>query len=422
MTMLKRSLVCFVFSLGSFAGFEATLLADNWGHWRGESGSGISSTATPPTEWSPTKNIRWQVAIPGRGSGSPVVWKDRVFVVTAVPAATSENGKLKFKTLCFDRSTGKLVWEKTAIEAVPHQETHSTNGFASASPCTDGSHVFSHFGSRGLYCYTMNGDLVWQRNDFGQMNTRNSFGEGSSPTLVDDLIIVPWDHEGPSFLYALNKTTGETVWKVARDEPTCWATPLVVDLGASQQVIMNGQNYARGYDLKTGEELWRCAGQTERPAASAVAMGNTAFVTSGFRGAYLGAFRLTGRGDLQGTQNVAWSLDRDTPDIASPLLSNGRLYFYKGKSGLLTCVDAKTGKPFYSAARVPGLNSIYASPIAAGGYVYLTDRSGTITVIKDSDKLEVVSTNKLNEGVDASPAPVDKQLFVRSESALYCIE
>jgi len=419
--MLKRTFGCFVVALGIVIG-DSTTFADNWGHWRGESGSGISTTANPPTEWSPTTNIRWKVAIPGRGSGSPIVWEDRVFVVTAEAAGRNADGELKFKTLCFDRSNGKLLWDKTAIEATPHQGTHSTNGFASASPCTDGKNVFSHFGSRGLYCYTMDGELVWKRNDFGQMNTRNSFGEGSSPTLVDDLIIVPWDHEGPSFLYALSKATGETVWKVARDEPTCWATPLVVDVGDSKQVIMNGEKYARGYDLKTGKELWRCAGQTERPAASAVALGDVAFVTSGFRGNYLGAFRLSGRGNLQGTESVLWSLDRDTPDIASPLLSNGRLYYFKGKSGLITCVDAKTGKPYYSASRVTGMSSIYASPIAAGGHVYLTDRSGTITVIKDSNQLEVVSTNKLNEGIDATPVPVDKQLFIRSENTLYCIE
>lgn len=397
-----------------------SLRADDWGHWRGHLGNGISQEATPPTEFSDSKNLAWKVAIPGRGSGSPVIWGDRVFVVTAVPTNSSTADELAFQTLCFERSTGDLLWKKTAIEAVPHEGTHATNGYASASPCTDGTHVYSHFGSRGLYCYTLAGELVWKRDDFGPMSTRNSFGEGSSPTLADDLIIVPWDHEGPSFLYAFHKATGETAWKVARDEPTCWATPLIVNSGDSKQVVMNGQNFARAYDLRTGQELWRCSGQTERPAASAVSDGELVFVTSGFRGAFMGAFHPSGRGDIRGTKSVAWTLDRDTPDVASPLLSNGRLYFYKGKSGLLTCVDAKTGKPHYEAQRIPGISSTYASPVAAAGFVYLTDRNGTITVIKDSDRLEIVASNSLNEPVDATPAPVDNQLFIRSESSLYC--
>jgi outer membrane protein assembly factor BamB len=254
------------------------------------------------------------------------------------------------------------------------------------------------------------------------MDTRNSFGEGSSPTLVDDLIIVPWDHEGPSYLYALNKLTGQTVWKTARDEPTNWSTPLIAEFDGQRQIVMNGQTCARGYDLETGQELWRCAGQTERPCASAVATDDLAFVTSGFRGAYLGAFRPSGRGNIEGSANVAWSLDRDTPDIASPVVSENRLYFYKGKTGLLSCVDANTGKPYFTTERIPGLSSIYASPVVAGGYVFLTDRSGTITVIKDSEKLEVVATNQLGEPVDATLAPVDNQLFIRSDSHLYCIE
>lgn len=411
---------CFALVAGLVSFSAPCLWADDWGHWRGHLGNGVSPQAQPPTEFSDSKNLAWKVTIPGKGSGSPTIWGDRVFVVTAVATNDGTPDKLAFQTLCFDRGSGELRWKKTATEAVPHEGTHATNGYASASPCTDGTHVFSHFGSRGLYCYTIDGELVWKRDDFGPMSTRNSFGEGSSPTLAEDLIIVPWDHEGPSFLYALNKATGETVWKVARDEPTCWATPLVIEVGDTKQVVMNGQNYARAYDFKTGQELWRCSGQTERPAASAVSDGELVFVTSGFRGAFLGAFRPSGRGDIQGTNSVAWTIDRDTPDVASPLLSNGRLYFYKGKSGLLSCVDAKTGKPLYEAQRIPGVSSTYASPVAAGGFVYLTDRSGTITVIKDSDRLEIVSSNTLSEPVDATPAPVDNQLFVRSENSLFC--
>jgi outer membrane protein assembly factor BamB len=397
--------------------------ADNWGHWRGPMGNGTAENAKPPVQWSNTKNVKWKVAIPGRGSGSPVVWEDNIFVVSAVAAERGTGaGNLQFKLFCFDRGNGELRWEQTATQATPHQGTHETNGFASASPCTDGEHVYAHFGSRGLFCYTMDGKLTWKREDFGKMETRNSFGEGSSPTIEGDKIIVPWDHEGQSYLYALDKLTGKTIWKVERDEPTCWATPLVVEHNGQKQIIMNGQTNARAYDLETGKELWRCGGQTERPVASPVVTDGLVIIGSGHRGSFLGAFRLNGKGNIQGTDQVAWTIDRDTPDIASPLLSAGRLYFYKGKTGLLTCVDAVTGKPHYSATRIPGIDSTYASPIAAGGYVYLTDRRGTTVVIEDADQLKIVATNSVGETVDATPAPVDNQLIIRGEKHLFCIE
>ncbi len=392
-----------------------TAHAENWPHWRGDHGNGVSLTAQPPTEWSVTINVKWKVAVPGRGSGSPVIWENQVFVVSAVGSANRE-----FKLFCYDRNTGALRWEQTTITATPHEGTHSTNGFASASPCTDGEHVYAHFGSRGLHCFTMAGELKWSR-DFGKMSTRNSFGEGSSPTLAGDKIIVPWDHEGQSALYALDKRTGETVWKTDRDEPTCWATPLVVESGGKEQVIMNGENQARAYDLETGEELWRCGGQTQRPVASPVFANDIVYIGSGFRGSFLGAFQLDGKGDIAGTENVVWSVDRDTPDIASLLLSNGRLYYHKGKTGILTCHDATTGDILFGPARIPGIANTYASPIAAGGHIYLTGRSGNTTVIKDAGTLEVVATNSVGETVDATPAPVDGELFIRGENHLFCI-
>jgi len=396
-------------------------LSQNWAHWRGHGGNGISTTATPPTTWSESENVKWKVEIPGRGSGSPVIWEDRVFVTSAVPEAGG-GGKLSFKLFCLDRATGEIKWKQTAVTAAPHEGTHETNTFASASPCTDGERVYAHFGSRGLFCYDLDGKLLWSKTDFPPMTARNGFGEGSSPTLSGDIILVPWDHEGPSALYALNKKTGAPLWTAKRDEPTCWATPLVVEAGGKSQVIMNGQTRARAYDLATGEELWSCSGQTERPVASAVYADGVTFVASGFRGSFLGAFRLDGKGDIAGSEHVVWQVDQDTPDIASPLLSGGRLYFFKGKSGILTCLDAATGKVLFGPERIPGISSTYASPVAAGGHVYLTDRSGTITVIKDGPKLEVVATNSLGQGVDATPAPVGGQLFVRGERSLFCLE
>jgi outer membrane protein assembly factor BamB len=391
--------------------------AENWGHWRGVGGNGVSLTAKPPTEWSATKNVKWKVPVPGRGSGSPVVWGEQVFVVSAVGNPRSE---LEFKLLCFDRNTGALRWDRTAVTATPHEGTHQTNGFASGSPCTDGEHVYVHFGSRGLHCYTMEGELKWSR-DLGKMTMRNGFGEGSSPTLAGDKIIVPWDHEGQSAIYALDKHSGETIWKTDRDEPSCWATPLVVESGGRKQVITNGENQARAYDLETGKELWRCGGQTQRPVASPVFANDVVYIGSGFRGSFLGAFQLDGSGDIAGSDKVIWSVSEDTPDIASPLLSNGRLYYYKGKTGILTCADAASGKILFGPERIPGVASTYASPIAAAGHVYLTGRSGNITVIKDADTLQVVATNSVGETVDATPVPVDRQLFIRGENHLFCI-
>lgn len=403
------------FSLG------APSLAQDWAHWRGPTGNGVSLNAKPPVEFGESKNLKWKTPIPGAGSGSPVIWGDSIFVTSAVPTGKIKN-ESAFQTFCVNRKDGSVVWTQTAVVAVPHEGTHQTNTFASASPCTDGERVYSHFGSRGLYCYTMKGEKVWDR-DFGDMRIRNGFGEGSSPTIVDDLIIVPWDHEGKSALYALDKKTGEIKWETPREEPTCWATPLIaVDSAGNRQIVLNGQTAARGYDLATGKELWKCGGQTERPCASAVAADGVAYVGSGYRGAFIGAFNLTGRGDLAKTKEVLWTHNQDTPDVASPLLSQGRIYYYKARAGQLTCVDAKTGKAHYAASRIPGIKETYASPVAAGGYVYLTARDGTIVVIDDSDKLKVVATNSVGEPVDATPAPVDNQLIVRGAKTLFCFE
>jgi outer membrane protein assembly factor BamB len=403
--------------------------AGTWAHWRGPLGNGSSPDAKPPLEWSETKNIKWKTAIPGNGSGSPIVWENKFFVTSAIApdGGLGFDGerfsKLDFKLFCFNREDGKILWEKTTVTATPHQGTHSTNGFASASPCTNGKHVYAHFGSRGLYCYTMEGELVWKRDDFGKMDTRNAFGEGSSPTLVDGMILVPWDHEGPSALYALDQLTGKTLWKTERDdEPTNWCTPFVVEHYGGKQVVINGQSFIRGYDLKTGKELWRIAGKAQRPVTSAVAIDDLVIVASGFKGSYGGAFRLGGRGDLKGTKNVAWSWEKNTPDLASPLLSGKLLYLHKDKSASLSCVNPLTGEAYYTASRIPGLSSLYASPVAANGHIFITGRSGTTVVIKDSKTLEIVSSNSVGEGVDATPALVDDEIFIRGEAHLFCIE
>ena len=392
---------------------------DDWSHWRGPQGNGVAPAAQPPLAFGPGRGERWKTEIPGRGTSSPVVRGDRVVVTTAVPSP-DDAGTFDFRVICLDRATGRERWSRTVVTARPHEGTHQTNGFASASPCIDDERIYAHFGSRGLFCLSLDGAPLWNR-DFGDMRIRNGFGEGSSPTLHGDVILVPWDHEGPSALHCLDARSGTTRWEIPREEPSGWCTPLVAaDRSGTLQVIMNGQNAARGYDLATGRELWRCAGQTQRPCASGVAADGVAWIGSGFRGAFLAAFDLAGRGDLEGGDAVLWTHRKDCPDVASPLLSDGRIYFYKDKSGLLSCLEAATGKPLWETARVEGLNSTYASPIAAGGSVYLSDRRGTIVVIADAPQLRVLATNVIGEGIDATPAAAGDALFVRGERHLWC--
>jgi outer membrane protein assembly factor BamB len=429
-----------------------------WPQWRGPNADGTSLDATPPVEWSATKNVRWKTAIPGRGSASPVVLGDKVFVVSAIgdgpkvrdaqPAPRRERGgqgagdrrrrggaprggedagapltKQQFVVFCLDRKSGAVRWQKAVNELVPHAGHHDDHGFASASPITDGEHVWAHFGSRGTFCLNAaDGELVWARTDLGKMETRGGFGDGSSPVLQDDRLIVPWDHEGDSSILALDKKTGKTLWKTARDHPSSWTTPLVVEHGGSKQVIQSGEGSAVSYDFASGKELWRADGQTARPVATPVAAGGVAYIGSGFRGSFLGAYRLDGaNGDITESDKVVWTVTSGTPDIASFLLSDGRLYFHSGKDGILSCLDAKTGKAHYSRERIPGLSRVYASPIAANGHVYLTGREGVTVVIKDGAKLEVVASNELGEPIDATPAPVGDALFIRGSKHLYCI-
>ncbi|MGI9519101.1 MAG: PQQ-binding-like beta-propeller repeat protein, partial [Pirellulaceae bacterium] len=392
--------------------------ADHWPNFRGPTFNGTSETADPPTEWSEEKNVKWKVELPGPGNNaSPVVWGDKVFVLTAIPDpnATPEpqaapapprqqrgrrgrRGRrpaaplvpTKFVTLCYDRNTGEKLWEQLAVEATPHQGHHQDHSFASASPITDGQHVYSHFGSRGLYCYDMDGNLKWSRDDFGQMMTRNGFGEGSSPVLYKDTIVVPWDHEGDSWVMALDALTGETKWKAERDEPSNWVTPVVVEHDGQPIVVTGGENFARAYDLKSGEELWRSGGFTSRPITAPVVYNDVVFLASSRQGAFLAAFYFGDKGSI----TPEWSTDQMAPDVPSLMLSDKRLLFLSGSRNILHCVDAATFEPLYGPVRLEDISGVYASPVAAGGYVIIVGRDGVAMVLKDSDEFEVVSTNR----------------------------
>lgn len=393
----------------------------NWHHWRGPNADGIAVNANPPLKWSEATNVKWKVPIPGRGSATPIVWNDRIIVLTAAPTGNSgyEN-PYQFTVLCVDRATGNPVWSKVATEQVPHEPGHKTNSHASASATTDGRYVYASFGSHGIYCYDMDGNLKWER-DLGDMQTRNEFGEGASPTLHGDTLIVPWDHEAGSFVVALATATGDTRWKQDRDEPTTWATPLVTDHEGRTQVVLHGTNRVRSYDFESGELIWECGGQSTNPIATPIRGGDVVFATTGHRGYGLFCIPLSVAGDISGTDQVTWSRNDTGSYIATPVLHDGLLYVTKGRDAILECVDAETGETVFGPERLPEMQTLYASPIIAGGRIYYFDRDGTATVLEPGRELKIFATNQLDEGFDASPVALGDDLFLRGEQHLYCI-
>jgi outer membrane protein assembly factor BamB len=437
-------------------------VAENWPQWRGPLANGVAPSANPPISWSETSNVKWKVKIPGSGTGTPIIWQNQIFVLTAVPgekkagnaavgSATAVVGfpqgqaqspqenrprrrpggggggrsekptdPFQFTLLSLDRQTGKTLWQKVAREEVPHEGHHRDHGYASHSPITDGRSVFAYFGSRGLYCYDLQGNLRWKK-EFGQMQTRNGFGEGSSPALSGNTLVVNWDHEGEDFIVALDKETGTELWRQARNEETTWVTPLIVEHGGNTQVIVPATRKVRSYDLATGKLIWECGGLGSNVIPVPVVGHGMVFVMSGHNNKKLLAIRLGRTGDLTGTDAVVWSLDKSTPYVPSPLLYGDHLYFFSGRDGRLSCFDAKSGRPHYEAVSLEGLPGVYASPVYADGRLYLVGRNGAAMVIKHSDKLEVLATNRLDEKFDASPALAGGELFLRGHEYLYCI-
>ena len=415
-----------------------------WPRWRGPEATGVAPSGKPPMEWDESKNIRWKVEIPGRGHASPIVWGERVYIQTAIktdrkaasqPAIEEERGGgqrrrggatptqiCEFVMLALDRHTGETVWMRTLCEELPHEGGHEDASQASNSPVTDGTYIFAYFGSRGLYCLDMQGEVIWSKR-FGRMETRNGFGEGSSPALHGDTVVVNWDHEGQSFIVALDRRTGQERWRADRDERTSWATPLIVEHDGKAQVVVSATNRIRSYALTTGELLWECGGMTGNVVPTPVCGDGLLLATSGFRGSALLAIRYAGaKGDITDTAAVAWTYDgKGTPYVPSPLLYGDALYFLDTNREMLSRVDARSGQAHYDKQRLEGLRGVYASPVGADGRVYVVGRNGTTAVIAHGPEYKLLATNTLDDSFTASPAIVGRELYLRGDKRLYCI-
>ena len=409
----------------------------NWHHWRGPYATGAAVDANPPTTWSETENIRWKIAIPGMGHAAPIIWEDKIFIQTAIEVKANESEKddnpfsgffggnkeplYKFDLLAINRSDGSILWQKTLREIHPHEGTHGDATYASNSPVTDGEYIYAYFGSRGLYCVDMMGNVKWET-DIGTMYKRNTFGEGSSPVLHGNTLVIVQDHEGDSFITALDKRTGDVLWKTDRNERTTWFSPIVVEQDGKAQVITTGTNRVRSYDLETGKLLWDGDGLTANSIPSPVAAEGFVYLMSGFRGSEFKAVYLAkANGDIRDSGAIAWEHDQDTPYVPSPLLYKDAIYFLKENRGILTAFDIKTGEARYGPKRLQGVSGVYASIVGAGDRVYIAGRNGTVNVVQHGPYFKILAENTLDDSFNASPAIVGSELYLRGSQYLYCI-
>ena len=405
------------FSLASIvATREPAPSSQYWPQWRGPLGSGEAPAAKPPLEWGAGRNVSWKVEVPGVGKSSPIVWKDLLVLTTAIPAGPAQ----QFTVLALNRKDGSVRWKRVVRTEPPHEGTHRDGTYASGSALTDGTRIYAFFGSRGLYALDLDGRVLWEK-DFGDMRTRLGFGEGSSAALHGNTLVVNWDHEGEDFIAGLDAATGKEKWRKGRDEPTTWTTPHIVMHGGRAQAVVGGTNRVISYDVQTGEQLWQAPGLTANVIPTPVSGNGMLFATSGFRGSALHAIRLSeAKGDIRASPALAWSYDRDTPYVPSPLLYDGALYFLKSNSGILTCLDAASGAVHYTE-RLEAVPNVYASPVAADGRVYVVGRDGTTAVLAAGPRPQLLATNRLDEAMDASPALVDRDIYLRGVRHLYRI-
>ncbi len=408
-----------------------------WAQWRGPLDTGVAPRADPPVEWSESRNISWKAPLPGEGHSSPIVWGDRVYLTAAIPhgqpvspASGVRPGAhdnilkvrpMKFVVLAMDRSTGRIVWQTTVRDSIPHESRHDTGSYASASPITDGKHIYAFFGSNGLYALNREGKVIWSR-DLGDMHTKHGHGEGASPALHGDSLVVNWDHEGPSFITSFDTSTGEQRWSQKRDEPTSWSSPHVLTHTDPLQVVVSAANRIRSYELATGKLLWECGGLSHNVVAGPVSQKGLVICGSSYEKQAILGIRLDGAtGDLTATGNIAWIKRRDTPYVPSLLLYDGLVYYHRHYQGTLTCRRATTGKSLYERARLTGIGNVYASPVAAAGRIYITSLDGQTLVFTSGDNPEALSLNQLDDRFSASAALVDDEIIMRGSKSLYCI-
>ena len=381
-----------------------------WPRWRGPSGQGIVEGKGYPDTWSDTENVRWKAKVPGRGNSSPIVWKDRIFLTTAWDGT-------RRVVLCFDRSSGKLLWDAAAPEPASVERTYRKNTHASATPVTDGRLIYALFGNSGLIAVDFSGKQVWHYS-FG--TTSNYHGPAGSPLLYKDRVIFYQDQRSDSFIAAVDAGTGKLRWKTPRQETIGWGTPIAIRAGTRDEIIVNGQDAVRAYDPDTGGELWTARGSTMEVIPTPAMAHGLLFCPSGRAGPTL-AIRPGGSGDVTNT-NIVWQTPRGSPFIPSPLVYGEYVYLVNDMNSIATCLEAKTGKAVWQGRLGEAApESFSASPVAVDGKIYFTNDAGETFVLAAGREFNLLRVNRLNEQTLATPALVDGNWYFRTASHLIAI-
>ena len=415
----------------------------NWPQFRGPS-AGVVEDSILPSTWSTTENVAWKLEIPGRAWSSPIVWGDRVFVTSAVGGVDAEKPKKglyfggnrdkpsdkthRWMVYCIDLDSGKILWEKLAHQAVPKHSLHIKNTYASETPVTDGQRVYAYFGNYGLFCYDLDGKELWSK-QFGSFKTRYNWGTAASPVLYKDRLFIVNDNDEQSFLIALDKKTGEQIWRVDRDEKSNWATPYIWENKQRTELITCGTGKVRSYDLD-GKLLWELGGMSAIAIPTPFAEHGLLYITSGYVGDKkrpLFAIRPGARGDItlkddqNSNQYIAWCQKQGGPYNPTPIVYGDYFYVLYDR-GMLSCYDARTGSEIYSKKRIAaGANAFTSSPWANDGKIFCLSEDGDAFIIQAGTEFKVLGSSKLDEMCMATPAAVRGSLIIRTISKLYRI-
>jgi outer membrane protein assembly factor BamB len=421
----------------------------NWPSFRGANANGVAEGYALPATWDLERleNIRWQTPIPGLGLSSPIVWDNRIFVSSAISGQKTEGLKAglygdiksaeddsvhRWVVYCIDKRNGKILWEKTAHTGVPKIRRHPKSTHANSTMVTDGKRVLAFFGSEGLYCYNMNGRLLWAK-DLGVLDSAffvapaAQWEFGSSPVIHENMVIVQCDVLNGSFLAAFNLEDGAEVWRTAREEVPTWGTPAVYTSAGNAQIVVNGFKHIGGYDARTGKEIWRMRGGGDIPVPTPVVFGDLAFITNAHgKMAPIYAIRLSATGDISlqedesSNAHVAWVATRDGSYMSTPIVYQDRLYNCRW-NGVLGCYTPATGNRLYQERLGAGMTAFTASPVAGDGKIYIAGEDGDVYIIEAGPTYRLLAKNSLGEVCLATPAISAGAIFFRTQSRLVAI-